>query len=92
MQTNLQRVNAIILMALTTFGARSLAQDFSAAELARRTTVEQKDPGRFEVPNFDQASQKKGRDALLALAETVPDTKRMFGARDQADPSGSAGG
>ena len=49
-------------------------------------TIEQKGPGRFEVPNFDHASQKKVRDALLMLAETVPDTKRMFGARDQVDP------
>jgi hypothetical protein len=43
-------------------------------------------PGRFEVPNWDQASQKKVRDALLALAVTLPDTKRTFGARDQVDP------
>jgi hypothetical protein len=43
-------------------------------------------PGRFEVPNWDQASQKKVRDALLALAETLPDTGRTFGARDQVDP------
>ena len=43
-------------------------------------------PGRFEVPNWDQASRKKVRDALLALAETLPDTKRTFGARDQVDP------
>jgi hypothetical protein len=43
-------------------------------------------PGRFEVPNWDQASQKKVRDALLALAETLPDTRRTFGARDQVDP------
>jgi hypothetical protein len=43
-------------------------------------------PGRFEVPNWDQASQKKVRDALLTLAETLPDTKRTFGARDQVDP------
>jgi hypothetical protein len=42
-------------------------------------------PGRFEVPNWDQASQKKVRDALLALAETLPDTKRAFGARAQVD-------
>jgi hypothetical protein len=48
--------------------------------------VEQKNPGTFEVPNFDRASQKKVRDALLALAETVPDTKRMFGRRDQVEP------
>jgi hypothetical protein len=43
-------------------------------------------PGRFEVPNWDQVSQKKVRDALLALAATLPDTKRTFGARDNVDP------
>jgi hypothetical protein len=43
-------------------------------------------PGRFEVPNWDQTSQKRVRDALLALAETLPDTKRTFGARDHVDP------
>src|SRR5262245_11345948 len=48
--------------------------------------VEQKGPGRFQVPNFDPASQKKVRDALLALGETLPDNKRMFGARGQVDP------
>jgi hypothetical protein len=43
-------------------------------------------PGRFEVPNWDQASRKKVRDALLALAETLPDTRRTFGARNDVDP------
>jgi hypothetical protein len=43
-------------------------------------------PGRFDVPPWDPLSQKKVREALLALAETVPDTKRMFGARGQVDP------
>jgi hypothetical protein len=50
-------------------------------------TVEQPGgPGRFEVTNWDQASQKKIRDALLVLGTTLPDTKRMFGPRDQVDP------
>jgi len=50
-------------------------------------TVEQPGgPGRFEVPNWDQASQKKVRDALLVLGTTLPDTKRMFGPRGQVDP------
>jgi hypothetical protein len=48
--------------------------------------VSQQSPGHFEGPNWDQTSQKKVRDALLALAETVPDTKRMFGTRDEVDP------
>jgi hypothetical protein len=47
---------------------------------------EQAAPGKFEVPNWDAASQKKVREALMVLAGTVPDTKRMFGARDQVDP------
>ena len=32
-------------------------------------------PGKFEVPNWDQASQKKVRDALLVLGATLPDTR-----------------
>jgi hypothetical protein len=42
-------------------------------------------PGRFEMPNWDPVSQKKVRDALIVRAATVPDTRRMFGARDQLD-------
>ena len=48
--------------------------------------VSQKSPGRFEMPDWDQASQKKVRDALLLLASTLPDSHRMFGARDRVDP------
>jgi hypothetical protein len=48
--------------------------------------VSQKSPGHFEVPNWDQVSQKKVRDALLTLASTLPDSNRMFGARDQVEP------
>jgi hypothetical protein len=43
-------------------------------------------PGKFEVPNWDKVSQKKVRDALLVLGTTLPDTKRMFGPKDQVDP------
>jgi len=43
-------------------------------------------PGRFEIPKWDQTSQKKVRDALLALAETLPDTRRTFGPRSEVDP------
>jgi hypothetical protein len=48
--------------------------------------VEQRGPGRFEVPNWDPVSQKKVRDALLVLGETLPDSKRMFGTRAEVDP------
>jgi hypothetical protein len=43
-------------------------------------------PGKFEVPHWDQASQKKVRDALLVLASTLPDTKHMFGSKDAVEP------
>jgi hypothetical protein len=43
-------------------------------------------PGKFEVPNWDQASQKTVRDGLLILAATLPDTKGMFGPRGGVDP------
>lgn len=49
--------------------------------------VEQKGgPGSFTVPNWDQASQKKVRDALLVLASTLPDTKGMFGKKGEVEP------
>ena len=40
----------------------------------------------FEVPNWDQASQKKVRDALLALGATLPDWRRAAGRKDEVDP------
>ncbi|MDM0032345.1 DUF1254 domain-containing protein [Variovorax sp. J22P271] len=46
----------------------------------------QRNPGKFEVPNWDQASQKKVREALLVLGSTYPDTNRMYGKKSEVDP------
>ena len=48
--------------------------------------VTQKAAGKFEVPNWDQASQKKVRDALLVLASTSPGFKNAFGPKGKVDP------
>ena len=48
--------------------------------------VSQKGTGKFEIPNWDAASQKKVRDALLVLGSTMPDFKKAFGTKDQIDP------
>ena len=48
--------------------------------------VHQDSPGRFEVPDWDQASHAKVRDALLVLNSTLPDLRGAFGSRDQVDP------
>jgi hypothetical protein len=48
--------------------------------------VSQKDIGSFDAPKWDQASQKKVRDALIVLASTIADFKKAFGTREQVDP------
>lgn len=48
--------------------------------------VAQAKRGSFEVPNWDPISQKRVRDALNVLANTLPDKNRMFGAKGEVDP------
>jgi hypothetical protein len=48
--------------------------------------VEQKGPGKFEIPKWDPVSQKKLREALIALGTTLTDTSRAFGTKDEVDP------
>ena len=48
--------------------------------------VEQQGRGSFEIPNWDHASQKKVRDALLVLQSTLPDFRKAFGSKDEVDP------
>ena len=48
--------------------------------------VRQDDIGSFEIPTWDQVSQKNVRDALLQLSATLPDSTGMFGSRNDTDP------
>jgi hypothetical protein len=48
--------------------------------------VQQDAHGRFEIPDWDPVSQNTVRQALLSLAATLTDTKRMFGTRETTDP------
>jgi hypothetical protein len=54
--------------------------------LQDKIEVRQKDVGSFEKPNWDQASQKKIREALLVLASTTSGFKNAFGPKGQVDP------
>jgi hypothetical protein len=73
-------------------GVRTLVDPKDPADFARvhalqdRIGVKQKNPGRFEVPEWDPVSHKKVHDALLVLGETVPDSRHMFGPRSKVDP------
>jgi len=49
-------------------------------------STRQGDIGSFAVPQWDSLSQKAVRDALVQLGATLPDSKRMFGAKDAIDP------
>ena len=48
--------------------------------------VSQTAAGKFEAPNWDQASQKRVRDALLVLSSTIPSFSKAFGTKEQVDP------
>lgn len=48
--------------------------------------VSQKTIGKFEIPTWDPASQKKVRDALLVLGDTLPDLRKTFGRKQDVDP------
>ncbi len=48
--------------------------------------VSQAGAGTFEVPNWDQESQKKVRDALAVLGSTIPDYNGAFGTKEAVDP------
>jgi hypothetical protein len=48
--------------------------------------VQRDHTGSFDIPKWDPVSQKKVRDAILQLSATLPDSKRMFGTRNDTDP------
>jgi hypothetical protein len=56
------------------------------AALQDAIKVSEQQKGKFEVPNWDQASQKRIRDALLVLAASTEGFKNAFGTKDQVDP------
>ena len=76
-----------VLIALRTLvdpaDPKDIAQVHSLQDAVK---VKQASAGRWEVPNWDPSSQKKVRDALLALGSTIPDFKNAFGAKGQVDP------
>jgi hypothetical protein len=77
----------VLLRVRTLLDPHDLKDVLAVHELQDAIKVEQPDgPEKFEVPNWDQVSQKKVREALLTLASTLPDSRRMFGRKDEVDP------
>lgn len=77
-----------LMLALRTLVNPNVPGDFDEVHaLQDAVKIEQPGgPGRFAIPNWDPVSHKKVRDALLSLADTLPDSARGFGRKDQVDP------
>jgi hypothetical protein len=79
-----------VLAAVRTLVNPAVGSDVQAVHaLQDAIKVEQKavgPPAAFEIPNWDQAGQKKVREALLVLGATLPDSTGMFGAKADVDP------
>lgn len=76
-----------VLAAVRTFVDPSNAVDVRAAHAVQDgLKITQKSKGAFVAPAWDLSSQKKVRDALLILASTLPDTKGMFGSKQETAP------
>jgi hypothetical protein len=75
-----------VLVLVRTLVDQANPQDVQQVHAQDALKVSQQSSGTFEIPNWDEASLKKVRAALLQLGETISDTRRMFGAKDPVDP------
>lgn len=76
-----------VMVALRTLVNPNDPTDLAAVHaLQDGVVVEQASKGTFEVPDWDPASHKTVRDALVALFSTLPDSRGMFGAEGEVDP------
>lgn len=77
-----------VTVAIRTFVDPSSEKDLKEAQkLQDQIKVSQPGgPGKIDVPEWDQASQKAVRDALLVLYSTLPDTNFMFGKKEEVQP------
>lgn len=76
-----------VFIILRTFVDANDPVDVKAANaLQDKIAVRQENPGKFEIPDWDEASLKKVRDAVNVLAATRTETKDMFGDKAKLNP------
>lgn len=54
-------------------------------DLQNAIKVDQKDKGKFEIPNWDKVSQKRVHDSLVEASKKYADTKGMFGLKNEVN-------
>jgi hypothetical protein len=75
-----------IILFRTFVDANDPADIKAANALQDRIAVRQKSPGHFEIPEWDEVSLKKVRDATNVLAATRTSAKGMFGEKAKLNP------
>jgi hypothetical protein len=76
-----------VLMAIRTLVDPNDSKDLDEVHKLQDTiTVSQRAVGDLELPNWDQASLKEIREALLVLAKHTDGFKHAFGTKEQVDP------
>jgi hypothetical protein len=76
-----------VAVAIRTLVDPSDVADIAAVHALQDAIVaRQESAGTFEGPNWDAASQKTVRDALLVLASTMSDFRKAFGTAGEVDP------
>ncbi len=76
----------MIVLFRTFVDANDPADIKAANSLQDKIAVRQETPGAFEIPEWDDASLAKVRDAIKVLAATRTDAKGMFGDKAKLDP------
>jgi hypothetical protein len=76
----------VFVVVRTLVDPSDLADLKQAHAIQNSIQVSQQNPGNFEVPNWDSESQKRVRDALLALGLSLKDSRRAFGNKGEVDP------
>lgn len=76
-----------VIVLFRTFVDANDPLDIKAANAMQdKIAVRQKNPGKFETPDWDEASLKKVRDAINVLAATRTSAKGMFGDKTKLNP------
>jgi hypothetical protein len=76
-----------VIVIFRTFVDANDPEDIKAANAQQDSiAVRQKNPGKFEIPAWDEASLKKVGDAIKVLAATRASAKGMFGDKAKLNP------
>ncbi len=76
-----------MIVIVRTYADANDAKDQEIAhKLQDKLTIKQSDPGKLELPDWDDVSRQKMMDAINVLAGSLPTTEGFFGEKGKIDP------